>query len=222
MNDGLQEGSLLSWPPTLPSTRTLVIAAAIVVAIALAALGGWAWYDASQRRIAAAFAAVTPRVQAAQAADASADAKATAIKDLEAVLKQYPRARMSSQAAYDLGNLRLAANDHAGARAAYELALERGAPPMINVLARGGIARSWEAERNFAKAADAYGALAKDLEPKSFAYEEMLMDWARTLELAGRKGEAVAAYQRLLKDVPNARRADDVRARLAALGTATR
>lgn len=222
MNTGLQEGSLLSWPPSLPSTRSLIITVALVIAVALVALGGWAWYGASQRRVAAAFAAVTPRVQAAQAADASADAKAAAIKDLEAVLKQYPRARMASQAAYDLGNLRLAANDYAGARAAYELALERGAPPIISVLARGGIGRSWEAERNFAKAADAYGALVKELEPKSFAYEDTLMDWARTLELAGRKGEAVAAYQRLLKDVPNARRADDVRARLVALGTATR
>jgi len=222
MNTELQEGSLLSWPPTLPSTRTLVITVAVVIAVALVALGGWAWYDASQRRVAAAFAAVTPRVQAAQAADASADARAAAIKDLEAVLRQYPRARMASPAAYDLGNLRMAANDHAGARAAYERAVERGAPPMISVLARGGIARSWEAERNFAKAADAYGALAKELDPKSFAYEDTLMDWARTLELAGRKGEAVATYQKLLKDVPNARRADDVRARLAALGTAAR
>jgi tetratricopeptide (TPR) repeat protein len=161
-------------------------------------------------------------VQAAQAADASADAKAAAIKDLEAVLQQYPKARPAAQAAYDLGNLRMAGNDYAGARTAYERALERGAPPMVSVLARGNIARSWEAERNFAKAADAYGALLKDLDAKSFAYEETLLDWARTLELAGRKGEAVAAYQRLLKDIPNARRADDVRARLAALGTATR
>jgi tetratricopeptide (TPR) repeat protein len=213
---------VLSWPPTLPPTRTLVIAVVIVVAVALAAFGGWAWYDASQRRVAGAFAAATPQVQAAQSPEATAESKATAIKELEGLLAQYPKARMAPEAAYDLGNLRLAMNNYAGARQAYERALERSAPPIIATLARSGIARTWEAERDFVKAADAYGALVKDLDPKSFAYEETLLDWARTLELAGRKPEAVAAYQKLLKDVPNARRADDVRTRLATLGTATR
>ena len=213
---------MLSWPPTLPPTRTLVIAALVVVAVGLAALGGWAWYDASQRRVSTAYATVTARVQAAEAPDASAEAKAAAIKDLEGLLTQYPSARMVPQAAFDLGNLRFATRNYAGARTAYELALQRGAPPMIATLARSGVARSWEAERDFAKSADAYGALVKDLDPKSFAYEDTLIDWARALELAGRKDEAVAAYQRVLKDVPNARRADDIRTRLAALGTAAR
>jgi tetratricopeptide (TPR) repeat protein len=93
---------------------------------------------------------------------------------------------------------------------------------MIRALARAGVARTWEAERDFAKAADAYGALVKELDPKSFAYEDALIDYARALELAGKKAEAVAAYQKVLKDVPNARRADDIRTRLASLGTATR
>jgi len=213
---------VLSWPPTLPSTRTIVITVLVVVAIGLAAFGGWVWHDASQRRVAAAYAQVTARVQAAEAPDASAEVKSAAIKDLEGLLTQYPSARMVPQAAYDLGNLRFATRNYAGARTAYELAVQRGAPTMIDALARSGIARSWEAERDFAKAADAYGALVKTLEPKSFAYEESLIDWARALELAGRKDEAVAAYQRVLKDVPNARRADDIRTRLAALGTAAR
>jgi len=213
---------VLSWPPTLPSTRTIVITVLVVVAVGLAAFGGWVWHDASQRRVAAAYAQVTARVQAAEAPDASAEVKSAAIKDLEGLLTQYPSARMVPQAAYDLGNLRFATRNYAGARTAYELAVQRGAPTMIDALARSGIARSWEAERDFAKAADAYGALVKTLEPKSFAYEESLIDWARALELAGRKDEAVAAYQRVLKDVPNARRADDIRTRLAALGTAAR
>jgi tetratricopeptide (TPR) repeat protein len=215
-------GFVLSWIPTLPSTRTLIIAVLVVIAVGLAALGGWAWYDASQRRVSAAYAQVNARVQAAEGAEASTEAKTAAIKDLEGLLTQYPSARMVPQAAYDLGNLRFATRNYAGARTAYELALQRGAPAMIRALARSGIARSWEAERDFAKAADAYGALVKDLDAKSFAYEESLIDWARALELAGRKDEAVAAYQRVLKDVPNARRADDIRTRLAALGTAAR
>ena len=213
---------MLSWPPPLPSTRTLVIAVVIVVVLGLAAFGGWAWYDASQHRVAAAYADVAARVQAAEAPDAPADLKATAIRDLEALLARYPSARGVPQAAFALGNLRFGMKNYAGARAAYELALQRGAPAMIQALARAGIGRTWEAERDFAKAADAYGALVKDLDPRSFAYEDALIDHARALELAGKKAEAVAAYQKVLKDVPNARRADDVRTRLAALGTAAR
>ena len=213
---------MLSWPPTLPSTRTLVIAVAVVIVVALAALGGWAWYDASHRRTTAAYAEVMARAQAADAPDTPAEAKAAAARDLEQVLARYPSARSVPQAAYELGNLRFTAKSYAGARGAYELALQPGAPGMIRTLARAGIARSWEAERDFAKAADAYGALVKELDPKSFAYEDALIDYARTLELAGKKAEAVAAYQKVLKDVPNARRADDIRTRLASLGTATR
>ena len=213
---------MLSWIPTLPSTRTLVITVLVVIAVGLAALGGWAWYDASHRRTSAAYAEVMARAQAADAPDTPAEAKAAAALELEQLLARYPSARSMPQAAYELGNLRFAAKNYAGARAAYELALQRGAPPMIATLARSGVGRTWEAERDFAKAADAYGALVKELDPKSFAYEDALIDYARTLELAGKKTEAVAAYQKVLKDVPNARRADDIRTRLASLGTATR
>jgi tetratricopeptide (TPR) repeat protein len=213
---------VLSWPPPLPSTRTLLIAVAIVVVLGLAAFGGWAWYDASQRRVAAAYAAVTARVQAAEAPDAPGELKAAAARDLEALLARYPSARTVPQAAFELGNLRFTTKDYAGAHSAYELTLQRGAPELIRALARSGIGRSWEAERDFAKAAEAYGALVKDLDPRSFAYEDALIDHARALELAGKKTEAVAAYQKVLKDVPNARRADDVRTRLATLGTAAR
>ena len=204
------------------SPRTLVLAGVIVVVVALAAFGGWAWYDASQRRVSAAYADVLSRVQPVEAADGAAQRPASAARDLEQVLARYPSARPVPQAAYELGNVRLAARDFSGARAAYELAVQRGATGTLRTVARTGIARTWEAERDFARAADAYGAIAKDLDPKSFAYEDALLGHARTLEMAGRKPEAVAVYQRLLKDVPNARRADDVRARLAALGTAAR
>jgi TolA-binding protein len=84
------------------------------------------------------------------------------------------------------------------------------------------VARTGEAERDFGRAAEAYAALAKDLGPRSFLYEDALLDQARCLELAGKKDEAIAAYQRLLKDIPSAKRADDVRSRLAGLGTSTR
>jgi tetratricopeptide (TPR) repeat protein len=210
--------SSIAWP----SVRTLAIAGVAIVAVALIALGGWFWYDAQQRRVQAAYAEVTARVQVALGPDAPADTKVAAARDLEAWIGRYPSARSVPQAAYELGNLRFGLGQFASARTAYELALQRGASGTLRGLVRGALARTWEAERDFARAADAYGALVKDLDARNFLYEDALLDQGRMLELAGRKADAVAAYQKLLKDVPTARRAEDVRIRLAALGTASR
>ncbi|RPH80882.1 MAG: hypothetical protein EHM88_12015, partial [Candidatus Rokuibacteriota bacterium] len=122
--------------------------------------------------------------------------------------------------AYELGNLRFSAGQYAAARAAYDVALQRGATGVIAAMARAGVARTWEAERDFARAAEAYGALATSLEPRSFLYEDALVDQARALELSGKKAEAVVIYQKILKELPTAKRSDDVRSRLASLGIA--
>jgi tetratricopeptide (TPR) repeat protein len=212
----------VNWTPTLPSARTLIVAGLVVAGVALAAFGGWAWWDAEQRRTMAVVAEVMTRVHAAQAADATADARQTAIRDLEQLLLRYPSARTVPTEAYELGNLRFATAQYASARAAYELALQRGARGLIAAMARAGVARSWEAERDYGRAADAYAALVKELDPRSFLYEDALIDRARALELGGKKAEAITAYQRVLKEVPTAKRADDVRSRLASLGASAR
>jgi len=208
----------VTWPPM----RTLLIAGGIVVGIAVIVLGGWAWWAAAQRRTDAATAEVLARVQGALLPDATAEARLGAITELEQVLQRYPSARSVTESAYELGNLRFAVGQYPAARNAYELALRHGGKGLIAALARNGVARTWEAERDYPKAADAYAAQLKDLDPRSFLYEDALIDQARALELAGKKTEAIAAYQRVLKEVPTAKRADDVRSRLASLGTAAR
>jgi tetratricopeptide (TPR) repeat protein len=212
----------VTWPPALPSTRTLVIAGLVVVAVVLAGLGGWLWWGASQRRSLEAHAAVMARVPPALAPEATAETRTTAIQELEQLLARYPSARTVPEAAYELGNVRFAAGQYAPARSAYELAVQRGATGLVRALARGGVARSFEAERDFTRAAEGYAALVKDLDPRSFLYEDALVDQARCLEMAGKKDDAIAVYQRVLKEVPTAKRAEDVRTRLASLGTAAR
>ena len=208
----------MTWPPV----RTLVIAGVAVAIVALAAFGGWAWWDAQQRRTMAATAEVLARVQPALAPDATAEVKLAAAKDLEQILERYPSARSVPDAAYELGNVRFSSGQYAPARTAYELALQRGASGLVATMSRAGVARTWEAERNFNQAATAYDALVKSLDSRSFLYEDALLDQARVLELAGKKAEAIAIYQKLLKEVPTAKRSDDVRSRLASLGTAAR
>jgi tetratricopeptide (TPR) repeat protein len=212
----------VDWPPTLPSTRTLVTAGLVLIGVALAAFGGWVWWDAQQRRTLSAVAEVATRAQAAQAPDATAEARLTAIRDLEQLLQRYPSARTVASTAYELGNLRFTAGQYPGARAAYELSLQHGARGVIAAMARSGVARTWEAERDYGRAAEVYAGLVKQLDPRSFLYEDALIDQARALELGGKKAEAIAAYQRVLKEVPTAKRSDDVRSRLASLGTSAR
>jgi tetratricopeptide (TPR) repeat protein len=205
---------------TLPTPRTLVIGGLTLVAVALAAFGGWAWWDAQHRRALGDTAEVLARVQPALAPDATAEAKLTGARELEQLLERFPSARTVPSVAYELGNLRFSAGQYAAARAAYDVALQRGATGVIAAMARAGVAGTWEAERDFTRAAEAYAALATSLEPRSFLYEDALVDQARALELSGKKAEAVVIYHKILKELPTAKRSDDVRSRLASLGIA--
>lgn len=203
-----------------PAPRTLVVAGLGLVLVAAITVGGWYWYDTQQRRVGAAYAEVMTRAYAAQAPQAGHDARARAARDLEQIIAQHPSGPSAAEAAYELGNLRYGAQQYSGARSAYEMAVARGGSPTVRTLARASVGYTWEAERNFPKAVEAYQVVAKDLAPKDFLYEQTLLDLGRAQELAGRQPDAVATYQRLLKELPSARRADEVRGRLVALGAA--
>ena len=142
-----------------PEPRTLVLSGVALVVVVLLALGGWYWYDQQQRRVAAAYAEAMTRAYAAQAPQAPADARVRAAHELEQVMAQYPSGAATAEAAYELGNLRYAAQQYAPARGAYEVAVARGSSPTVRTLARASIGYTWEAERNFPKAVDAYQAL---------------------------------------------------------------
>jgi TolA-binding protein len=136
------------------------------------------------------------------------------------VLAQYPSARRAADAAYELGNLRYTQRQYPAARAAYEIALAKGAGGSLRTLSASGVGYTWEAQKNYASAVTAYDAAARGLGPKQFFFEEALLDLARAQTLAGKPAEARATYERLLKDAPETRRAEDIRGRLAALGPA--
>ena len=128
---------------------------------------------------------------------------------LQAVLAQHGRSAAAAQAAYQLGNLQYQAGDYAAARAAYEIALAKGAGGSLRTLSASGVGYTWEAQKNYASAVTAYDAAARGLGPKQFFFEEALLDLARAQALAGKPAEARATYERLLKDAPETRRGED-------------
>lgn len=203
--------------PTL-SRRTLLAALAGLVCLAALVTGGWFWYAREQHRALAAYADTLARVRPAQGPQATPEARGAAMRSLEAVLATYPSAPAAPQAAYQLASLRYDTGDYGAARSAYEIVLARGASGTLRTLARAGIGYTWEAERQYPKAIDAYTTALATLGAKDFYYEALLVDLGRAQELAGRKAEAIATYRRALKELPQARRGEEIRARLLSLG----
>jgi len=189
----------------------------VVVLVVAIAVGAWAWSRRQESRGEAALAEAEVVVQQAMAPQATPDARARAIQAVEGVLRAHPRFSGAAQAAYQLGNLQYAAGQYAAARAAYEAALAKGGPATIRLLSAIGIGYTWEAEKNYGNAAGAYETALRSIGPKDFVYEDTLMALARVQELGGKPAAALETYQRLLKDVPESRRADDLKTRVADL-----
>ena len=208
-----------AWVPAWrPAPRTLLAVGLGVLVVILVVVGAWFWYSAQQERAQAVHADALAQASSARAAQATPEAKAGAARALESALAQAPGAPLVAQSAYELGGLRFDAGQYGPARAAYGIALAKGSGVTIRTLARAGVAATWEAEREFAKAADAYTTALADHKPGQFYYEDLLLGLGRTQELAGRRDDAIQTYRRLLKDVPKLQRESEVRGRLASLG----
>ena len=203
---------------TLPSPRTLLIAAVAVLAAGVIAVGGWFWHSSGQQRAMSAYAVALTQAQAALGPQATPDAREAAIRGLESALTQYSSGPGAAEVAYQLGNLRFDAQQYAQARGAWEMAVAQGAPRTLKALSLGGVAYTWEAERSYPKAVEAFKIALTGVGPKDFYYEELLLGLGRTQELAGQKTEAIATYRRALSELTQSRRAEEIKARLAALG----
>lgn len=193
--------------------------AGVVVVVAVLVLAVWLWMRTEDARGQAALAASADLVQQADGPLATGDARQKAIAALQQVLAQHGRTSAAPVAAYQLGNLQYQSGDYAAARGAYELALAKGATGSVRTLAASGVGYTWEAQKNYANAVTAYEALVRQESPRQFFFEEALIDLARAQALAGKPTDAVATYERLLKEAPDTRRAADVRARIAELQT---
>jgi tetratricopeptide (TPR) repeat protein len=187
-----------------------------VVVLGGAVLGGWLWFSARQHRALQSFADAMATVQRSQAPNAAPETRVSAIRELEAALNQQPSAPVAAQVTYELGNLKYREQQYPGSRSAYELAAASRSPTLSR-LAQVNVGYTWEAQKDYSKAIEAFEKAGASLKPGDFLYDELLVDLARVQELAGQKDAAIKTYRRIL-DNPKSRRSDDIRARLAALG----
>jgi tetratricopeptide (TPR) repeat protein len=202
--------------------RGALVLLAVLAGAAILGAGGWAWYRAAETQSYQAFADASPLVQRAQDPAATAEDRDRAIRALDRFIAEHSRSSLVPQAAYRLGNIRYAAGQYGAARGAFELALARGASGTLRTLCAASIGYTWEAEKEYGKADAAFQAALQSLGPRDFLYEELLTDLARVQESAGNPKAAVETYRRALRDVPDSRRADDIRGRIATLESPAR
>jgi tetratricopeptide (TPR) repeat protein len=198
-------------------TRWAIFGSAAVIVVGLGWAGWAAWKTRYEAQGGLAFAQARALVALAQAPDAPAESRERADKALQAVIADYPRLSSVAQAAYLLGSVRFGAAQYPQARASFELARAKAGSRSLAALAALDIGYCWEAEKNYDAAENAYQAVISGVKPQDFLYEEAMIDKGRAQELAGKRPAAVETYQRLLKDLPDSRRAEELRSRLASL-----
>lgn len=187
-----------------------------------AGFGAWSWYSAGQSRGLHEFGEAGILAQEALGPQASPPQREAAIRKLEEVIARFPGSRQVPEAAYHLGNLRYQAKAYEAARGAYTAALGKGPGSTLATLCRLGIGYTWEAEGKYAEALGAYRDALTRLATTDFLYEETLMSLARAEELTGKPDQARETYRRILRELPQSRRADDIRGRLARLESPSR
>ena len=192
--------------------------ALIILAAVGLGWGGWmVWSTRAESHGAVALAQARFLLAQAQTPNAVPEAKERAQKALEDVVAEYPRLSSGAQAAYQLGNLRFAAGQYPQARAAFQVARSRARSASMTSLASLGIGFTFEAEKNYEAAEKSFAETVKGASPKDFLYEEAMSDMARVQELGGKRAAALETYQKILKELPDGRRAEELRARVATL-----
>lgn len=213
---------VLDWLREQPWIRWVVLGLGAVIVVGIGWAGWTTWKSRYESQGSMAFAQARTLVAQAQTPGAAAGARERAETALQGVIADYPRLSSVAQAAYLLGSLRFGAAQYPLARSSFELARAKAGSGSLAALAGLNIGYCWEAEKNYEAAEKAYLSAISGAKPKDFLYEEAMVGAARAQELGGKRALAVETYQRLLKDVPDSRRAEEIRSRVASLQTAAK
>jgi len=200
-------------------TRYVVFGLGAVLVVGLGWAGWAAWKTRYEAQGGFAFAQARLLALQAQVPNAPADAREKAEKALQAVITDYPRLSSVAQAAYILGSVQFSTGQYSQARASYETARSKARSKSLATLAGLDVAYCWEAEKNYGTAETAFQSVITGAKPQDFLYEEGLVGVARSQELGGKRAAAIETYRRLLKDLPDTRRAEEIRSRVASLQT---
>jgi tetratricopeptide (TPR) repeat protein len=207
-----------AWFGALPARiRFPLLAVISLVLLALIGAGVWSWIgrreETAQRALGTVLVTAHRALGSGQASDLEAAAKA-----LRQFLDGHSSTEASQQAWYVLGQVEFRRRQWDAAVAAFAEAARRDRRS-LGALSRLGQGYAQEAKGDAARALEVYQQALAGLGPKDFLYGDLLLAKARAQELTKDPAGAVATYKQYLKDLPAAERADDVRIRLALLGS---
>ena len=206
------------WFTALPAQiRWIVLGLAGVLVLTLVLAGAWSWFghreELAERALATALVTAQRAMGSGQAADL--DAAATALHQF---LTAHPSAKVTSQAWYALGQVEFSRSQWEQAAAAFAEAARRDRGS-IGALSRLGQGYAYESKGDLPKTLEVYQQALSGLGPKDFLYGDFLLAKARAQELAKDSPGAIVTYKQYLKDLPTSDRGQDVKIRLALLGS---
>jgi tetratricopeptide (TPR) repeat protein len=197
--------------------RWTLLAVTALLLLALIGGGAWSWIgrreDAAHQALGAVLATAQRAVGTGQAADL--ESASTALRQF---LASHSRAQVSQQAWYVLGQVEFRQSHWDAAVTAFGEASRRDRGS-IGALSRLGQGYAHEAKGDAVRALAVYQDALSGLGPKDFLYGDLLLAKARAQELTKDSPGAVTTYKQYLKDLPTADRVQDVRIRLALLGS---
>ena len=207
-----------AWFAALPAQiRWIILGLAGVLVLTFVLGGVWTWLghreELAQRALGVTLVTAQRAANSGQAADL--DAAATALHQF---LTAHPSAKVSAQAWYALGQVEFRRSQWEPAAAAFAEAARRDRGS-IGALSRLGQGYSYESKGDLPKALEVYQQALSALGPKDFLYGDFLLAKARAQELAKDSPGAIATYKQYLKDLPTSDRGQDVKIRLALLGS---
>ncbi len=209
-----------AWFGALPApARWALLSVGAAIVLLLIASGVWTWHGrreaAAQQAIGTALAAVQKAVGSGQPAELD-----TAAKTVNAFLASHSGTRAGQQGWYLLGQVEFRRSQWDAAAVAFGQAAAQRNGGTVGVLSRLGQGYAYEAKGDPARALEVFQQGLAGRGPKDFLYGDLLLAKARVQEQAKDSGGAIATYKQYLKDLPSSDRVQDVRIRLALLGSA--
>ena len=207
-----------AWFAALPALiRWAALTGGAILVVTVLAAGVWTWIghreELAERDLGSVLVTAQRAVGSGQPAELEAAAAA-----LHQFLTSHPSARVSAQAWYVLGQVEFGRSQWELAATAFGEAARRDRGT-IGRLSRLGQGYAYESKGDLPKAIETYQQALSGLGPKDFLYGDLLLAKARAHELAKDSPAAIATYKQYLKDLPTSDRGQDVRIRLALLGS---
>ncbi len=137
-------------------------------------------------------------------------------KQLEEIIKDYPRTRGAYMAMVTLGHLYYQKKNYPQAITAYQSALDKGSfPPGFRVLIQGNLAYAYEEKGDYPQAARLFSEIAQA--KTTLLKEDAMLSLARVYQKMDKKEATKTAYQDFIKSFPKSIYATMVKDRLAKL-----